>query len=384
MGLPSHSIVDELKSQNEAHLTENYVHTIRNGIAHGDISYLQRRIRYRDQKGKEETFDTSYVIRLFDDLLDTCNGLAAAFKSFLLSSHSLGYMSPRELMVEALQELTWAPWWAIEGCVEAEIADRSQLTVFARPDTRDKSKVIWSTVQSGILSESLAPGFDRYFFSLHSRKALPGWAAFNGRRLRALRERGTDALSKYQGILEDNLFSYEPRPTMPALLAKVDTYATSIRINLPIAVRKLRDSLGIPTMFFRVATLHRNSWGAVLWGSVVLEGVADQELVGVIRDNCGRIVKKGKRNARRTSGFNFAGLLPIGYAQINVFRRDYRRRRLSSFGLGDDLVCTVRLQRISRIRAPDIFESTIETRGKWRIAWNKAWLDSVGNQVLDC
>ena len=136
-------------------------------------------------------------------------------------------------------------------------------------------------------------------------------------------------------------------------------------------------------MHFRFATLHRNSWGAVLQGSVVLEGVPNLELVGVIRDSCRRMVKMGKRNARKTGSSNFAGLLPIGYAQINVFRRDYRRRRLSSFGLGADLVCTVRLQRISRIKAPDIYESTIETRGKWRIAWNKAWLDSVGNQVLD-
>ncbi len=383
-GLDVWSIVDEIKGQNEEHLSENYQHTVRNGIAHGGITFLQRGIRYRDQRGNEETLDTAYVIQHFDGLLDTCNGMAAAIKVFLLNSQSKDYVRPREFMIEVLQEHTRAPWWAIEGCVEAEIAGGSQLTIYARPDSRDKWKVFWSTVQSGILSESLAPGYDRYFFSLHSRKALQGWAAFDGKKLRDLRESGADTLSAYQGVLEDNLFYYEPRPRLPALLAKVDTYTTSFRITIPIVVQKFEESLGKPLMYCRFATVHRNSWGAVLWGSVVLEGVADQELVEVIRDNCGRIVKKGKRNARGTSGFNFAGLLPIGYAQINVFRRDYRRRRLSSFGLGDDLVCTVRLQRISRIKAPDIFESTIETRGKWRIAWNKAWLDSVGNQVLDC
>ena len=383
-GLAVWSIVNEIKDQNEKHLSENYQHTVRNGIAHGGITFLQRGIRYRDQKGNEETLDTAYVIQYFDGLLDTCNGIAAALKVFLLKSQSKDYVRPREFMIEVLQENTRAPWWAIEGCVEAEIAGGSQLTIYARPDSRDKWKVFWSTVQSGILSESLAPGYDRYFFSLHSRKALQGWAAFDGKKLRDLRESGADTLSAYQGVLEDNLFYYEPRPRLPALLAKVDTYTTSFRITIPIAVQKFKESLGKPLMYCRFATVHRNSWGAVLQGSVVLEGVADQELVGVIRDNCGRIVKMGKRNARRSSGFNFSRLLPIGYAQINVFRRDYRRRKLSSFGLGDDLVCTVRLQRISRIKAPDIFESTIETRGKWRIAWNKAWLDSVGNQVLDC
>ena len=189
-GLDVWSIIEELKGQKEEHLVRPYQHTVRNGIAHGGISFLQREIRYRDHRGNEETFATTYVIRLFDDLLDVCNGLAAAIKAFLLTSQGQGYVPPRELMIEALLELTRAPWWAIEGCVEAEIGGRSQLTVYARPDSRDYRKVFWSTVQSGILSESLASGYDRYFFSLRSPKALPGWAAFDGHKLRELRKEG--------------------------------------------------------------------------------------------------------------------------------------------------------------------------------------------------
>jgi hypothetical protein len=73
--------------------------------------------------------------------------------------------------------------------------------------------------------------------------------------------------------------------------------------------------------------------------------------------------------------------LPLGYAHVAVFRRDYRRRRLSGFGLGNDLVCTVRLQRIRRIKSPDVLGSTVETMGKWRIAWNKAWLETRGQKL---
>jgi hypothetical protein len=60
-----------------------------------------------------------------------------------------------------------------------------------------------------------------------------------------------------------------------------------------------------------------------------------------------------------------------------VYRKDYRARRLKSFGLGSDLVCTVRFQRMSRIRSPDILGSTVESAGRWRVAWNKSWLDSL-------
>ena len=382
-GLDVWSITEELRGQKEECLIRPYQHTIRNGIAHGGISFLQRQIRYCDKKGNEETFDTTDVIRLFDDLLDTCNGLAAAIKVFFLISRSQGYIPPRELMVEALQELTWAPWWAIEGCVEAEIDLRSQLTVYAKPNSRDYRKVFWSTVQSGILSESLASGYDRYFFSLRSRKALPGWAAFDGQKLRALREGGADALSAYQGILEGDVVFYVPQPAIPAALGKIDTLAASVRITVPTAIRKIRDILGIPAMFCRTAKLHRDSWGAVFHGSVVIEGIDGQEVVRAIRKNCGRIVRTGKKEARRESGVNIVGLLPIGYAQVVVFIRDYRQRRLSGFGLGEDLVCTVTLQRIRHIKSPDILGSTIETMGKWRIAWNRAWLDSVGKQVLE-
>ena len=69
-GLNVWSITNELKGQKEEHLVRHYQHTIRNGIAHGKIAFLQRQIRYRDLKGHEETFDKNHVIRLFDDMLD--------------------------------------------------------------------------------------------------------------------------------------------------------------------------------------------------------------------------------------------------------------------------------------------------------------------------
>ena len=129
----------------------------------------------------------------------------------------------------------------------------------------------------------MAAGYDRYFFSLRSPKALPGWAAFDGNKLREMRERETDDLSDYQGILEGNGIFYVPRPAMPGLLAKIDTLATSVRIAIPTIIQKTRESLGKPRMFCRNATIHRNSWGAVLRGDVVFEGLDGQEIVRAIR-----------------------------------------------------------------------------------------------------
>ena len=68
--------------------------------------------------------------------------------------------------------------------------------------------------------------------------------------------------------------------------------------------------------------------------------------------------------------------LPLAFLQVNIYRRDYRRRRLGEIGLGKDLICTLRFQRMRRIKSPDIIGATVHVTGKWRIAWNRAWLQT--------
>lgn len=375
-GLDIWSVVQELDKGPMRCFIGSYRNMLRNGIAHGGITFLQDKIRYRDKAGNMETFHSADVVRLLDDLLDTCNGMAAALKVFLLASRGRGYGSPRELLIEELQEETSTPWWTIEGCVESEITGRSQLIVYARPNSRCYAKVLCATVQSGILAESFAPGYDRYFFSLRSRKAWPGWGAFNGKKLRDLREAGIVDLSQYREALENGVIFYVPCPALPSFLGRLDTLAASFRVNLPVEMRRMREESGIPEITCRSAGVHRNSWGAVLRAEVVIEGLDDDAMVGAIREHRRRIVRSAIRHARRENPLKGVAYLPIGYACVGVFGRDYRCRRLSGFGLGSDLVCTVCLQRIRRIKSPDIMGSTVERTGKWRIAWNKAWLEA--------
>ncbi len=374
------SVVKELEMGSAKYFVQPYEHIIRNGIAHGGIMFLEREIRYRDKKGNEDKFVTSSVVRIFDDLLDICNGLAAALKVFFLISRNCGYIPPQELLVEELQEETRTPWWKIEGCVESDIKGRSQLTVYARPETRFYSKVHWSTIQSGILAEYFAPGYDRYFFSLHSQTSLPGWAAFDGQKLRKLRDAGVNHISQYKGIVENDTVFYIARPSMPSLFAKLDTIAMSFRINMPIVIQNLKDGFGIPRIDCRNAAVHRNAWRAVLRAEVVIQGLNDKSAFSTICKYRRRITMTAMKHARRVNGVCGASYLPLGYAYIAVFRRDYRRRRLLRYGLDSDLVCTIRLQRIRRIKSPDILGSSVQTIGNWRIAWNKAWLDTIGVQ----
>lgn len=125
-GLDVWNAVQETRSKGkrEEHLILSYKNTVRNGIAHGGITFRNREIRYRDKKGNEETYSADAIVRIFDDLLDTCNGLALALKVFFLTKHDRGYKRPRHLLVEELQEETRTPWWTIDGCLESEISKK--------------------------------------------------------------------------------------------------------------------------------------------------------------------------------------------------------------------------------------------------------------------
>ena len=282
---------------------------------------------------------------------------------------------PPNLLVDELRAATRTPYWRILGCLPVPKANQSQLVVHVCPDTFDRNKVQLSLFHSAILLEQLAPGYERYFFSFRSPKCWSGFAAFDGRKLARLRE-AKSPIEGYGDVLEDNLLFFVPRLPLPRLLAKLGTLWLSYKIHWPLVANDIRQKLGWPDLTVRSSAIHRNGWGIVLHAHVVVGREArnlDQDL---IRRNCARIVRKSARVGRRElSFFNICKYLPLGFCRIHVYRKDHRTRRLSNFGLANDLVCTIQVQRIRRIRSPDILGSTIETRGRYRIAWNRNWLE---------
>ena len=199
-GLDIFNTVEEIKNTDLSILTNVYKNIVRNGIAHGGITYLQREIRYQDKNGNKENLTNSEIITLVDDLIDVCNGTSLALKVFIFSHFIDGYALPQQILLEELQAETDAPWWHIVGYVPSEIASQNQLIIYARPNSRDYFKIQYSTFVSGVLAEFFAPGYDRYFFSFRSPKAWPGWAAFDGQRLREVRDKNNRTFDDYQGV----------------------------------------------------------------------------------------------------------------------------------------------------------------------------------------
>ncbi|MBA7577464.1 hypothetical protein ES708_19317 [subsurface metagenome] len=375
-GLDTWCIIQELKKSKIADVTKVYHHVLRNAIAHGGITYLQRQIKYKDKKGNEEKHDDTDVVRKFDDLLDTCNALSVALSVFLLSHQLKGYRLPQQLFLEELSAETWAPWWEIVGCTPSKYENINQLIIYSRPHTSDTRKVRLSTFQSGVFAELFAPGYDRYFFSIKSKKSWQGYASFNGKGLYRIRKRGNAKLEYYKGLMEQ-FFFHVPGLRYPQLFFKIETWIIILRTVGHYAIVDFKKELNWPEIYVREIEIHRNAWGCVLNGSVYLTSSVNTVNQEIIRKFRRRIISNALTAARDTlKRTNIDRYLPVGFARIAIFQKDYRQRRLKSFGLDKDLICTIQFQRIRRIKCPDILGSTVEQLGKYRIAWNKAWLES--------
>jgi len=383
-GLEVYATMQEVGRGSLSTLARCYKNTIRNGIAHGGIEYSQDRVTLRDKSGKSEVFPLRSIVRLVDDLVDTCNAIALALKVFLLQHGRRKYPTPQEIMLHELQAETESPWWSVGAALKTQIDSRSQLVIYATCRSRDSLKAQFSTFQTGVLAELLAPGFDRYFISIRSPVAWPGWAAFNGARLRQIRMEDPHDILAFSGAVEDNLIFYVPTPGIPRLVGKIDTFRQSFLISRPLAIAAYREQWKWPEVRVRLATMHSRKLYSVLRGSVVLHLPSGGATKDVVRRACRRIIGAAARAGRSELPLgNHAKYCPIGYARVHVFCRDYRRRRLQGFGLENDLIGTIQVQHIEAISSPDIIGAEVETRGKYRLAWNKAWLDRKTDNYRD-
>jgi len=376
-GLDAFNVADELKDGPLAITVCHFRPTIRNAIAHGDTEFRDLDIWYRDKRGNQESLTGREMIRLCDDLLDTCNGIALGLAAFLLSRQAYGYLLPQQLLFEELRAQTACSWWNVDACIPAVRLDHTQLTIYVWADTYDRTKAEYSAFQTGILAGLLAPGYDRYFLSIRSTKARIALAAFKGKEIEKLRMLPNCCIEDCGNIIDDGLFGYEPRIRLPRILQILNTFLISFRVHWPHFLADMQKRLGRPRIVIRETKVHRNGWRCVVNGQILVQFPGgEEEGKDIIRRFKRRIIKRAFKVAKMARPrWSILRYLPLGYARIAIFGKDYRRRRLSGFGLGSDLICTVQMKRIGRIKAPDISGSSVEEHGRYRIAWNRAWLE---------
>ena len=366
--LELYDIAIELKGSKLNDIILSYEHQLRNSIAHGSVTYFSNSIIYEDKKKKEKRkkLEATDIINKFDDLLDVCNALILAYSIFILTSGNKKIKIPQNLLIEELKEETRTPYWEVVGCLPSTQVNGSQLITYVQINTLDFRKVNLSVFQTAILAEQLASGYDRYFFSLNSSNSLPGFSAFDGEKLRSHRE-AEHSIEKYEDVLKDRDLFFFPRFQLPRIVHIAETILLSIR-----AYRKIKSKHG-PEVIVRSTGSHRKFWGLCLEARIILKDPDEEIREDYVKNTRKKIIKEAIKAARKNiSYFSIRRYLPICFARIFVYRKDYRVRQLT--GLGSDLICTLQISRMGRIQAPDIAGSKVEILGRHRLAWNRQWI----------
>lgn len=307
-------------------------------------------------------------------MLDICNGLALAYKIFFFKK-STNVQIPMQVLVEELYAQTEAPWWKIEGCLESEVGKNdSQLVIFIKPETRDYGKVRLSAIMTAVLAERFAPGYKRYFLSMRSPIALHGFVAFDGEAIRDKRKNKASKWEEYSGIIDGDLIFWVPFIKLPKLINKINTYYLSLKLFLSTQRLLKIISSGVE-LHSRNAKIHRNGWRVILNADVVIES-SDIVAASDVKNIGNKLIKIALKAARKQQPiYSFLRYLPLGYARVSLFSDDYRCSHLQGFGLRKELIGTVKLQKIMRIKSPDLLGSSIEHDGRLTYAWNRSWLE---------
>ncbi|NOT73481.1 MAG: hypothetical protein HOP08_01045 [Cyclobacteriaceae bacterium] len=375
-GLDLYNVVEELKKTEFSFIQDVYNSLLRNGIGHGKTLPSQNSIVYTDKKGNSVEFQIRDVIRIFDDLVDMTNAFCLALRIFLFSKSESTtkprFNIPRAFLTEELKTTCQSPGWQVLNTFEGTaIGNRRQLTVYVKNENRDFDKVRFYCFHTAYLAESLTQDYDRIFISLLSSHALPGWAAFNGVRLRELREVKTTNLTDYANVLEDNLIAFRPNVNLPKIFYRIGGMRDAFLISFGLQMQKRSPR------FIEVRDSYHHSKGSYLVigdASVVLSHVPQEDKVFFIRRNLKVIINEVKKfTTRQYSVFSVNNYLPVKYARIFIYDSNNRVRNLRHSGLIPELIAAIHINTARNIKTIDLINCTVEQTGAIKIYWHNNW-----------
>lgn len=367
-GLNTFNRVDELSKPEQEYLRRPYKCLIRNAIGHGDVHYKSGNVIYRD-RDKELILANQEVFELFDDMQDLCNGLALGLHLFYFSNiefmqqHNIQF--PLFMMTEELQAQANAPSWKIKGCLESEIREEKQLNMHTQIGLMDFNTFMHNAFLSATLAARFAPEYEGYFISFSSKFVKGGCVSFNGRKLQNAQDFNECISSIKQGSI-----IFAPKITLPQFIFKIWRFLLICQTQFKIPWyfwQKTESEVKIKARHVRI---HRNGCYSIVQGGVVIESQKLPMDVAVRKYHKSLLYSVVKLAYTRAGCFNISPHLRIGFATVSVYSKDFRVRRLKNLGLVPELICTIELKRLPRIREGNIYGGTPEIIGPFKIVWN--------------
>ena len=378
-GLDVYNCVEEVQLTQFEYTTSCYHNTIRNGIAHGCITFKESDTIYKGKKSEPYEIRTKKIIRMFDDLLDVCNGFALAFKVFVLLNQDFiknkNLVLPKQFLIQELKAQANAPKWKVVDCLENVIMDgKKQLNIFTENSLLHIDEVNYYAFRTAVIADHFASGFDRYFFSLQSKYSLPGWAGFDGKILRRERLKNRNNLNAYKGVLEGNLLFFIPKIKLPKLIRKFINILTIVKYNFPIEYHKVTNYIFKRKYELRETKPFRKGFSIIINDpSIFIYPEHNEHIINLVRKDYKKIVRYAIKKSKKELRPKITRYLRTNHIRVTVYDTDLRKRHLRDSGLIDSLVCSITLNRSKKRKDIDFIGGKLEQKGKYRIVWNINW-----------
>jgi hypothetical protein len=363
-------VMEKLKDSGFTILSEIYFPNIRNGIAHGKIIYKDVSIEYIDKK-ETVVIDTKEIVSIFDKTLDLVNGFSLAFKIFCFCNSDFfngqKIPIPQSILKEELEFKANAPLWKIRNSLDSiTMDDRKQLIIYIKNEYKHQNNIRWHSFTTAYWAERLTKKYDRIFLRLESEQSLNGWAIFDAKKLRGLREKGEEDLNAYSDVLEGDINFKASSFKTPRVISKMKIFLIIFKQNFHIYFRKDR------IFSVRDVKMHRRGGSIIIQdASVIIHPKYQQMGEDVVKKKYKEIVEEIIKYSRRKNRiFSVKRYLPRKRMRIFIYDSDKRIRNLRNGGLPPELIATIEL---GQGRIIDINDGAPKQLGKYRIVWYQKW-----------
>jgi hypothetical protein len=124
-------------------LAKGFMSTVRNAISHGATYYSDHEVRYVDTKCEEKLLPSD-IERLFDDLVDSCSGIAAAALAFIARQQTeveaFGFgLLPLGLRCAVIRGWVSHSAFTVTGALKVKMGDSSHLNIYCYCPAKSRS-----------------------------------------------------------------------------------------------------------------------------------------------------------------------------------------------------------------------------------------------------
>jgi hypothetical protein len=198
--------ISALKSKGYGQLLLGYDEKIRNGIAHGQVTFGLSEIQYGDNRFAYKLLDDEFLY-VFDTLWRTSNSLAIAILLFIAKNPSLFATNTNVLPTSIISLIATAEsereGLSVKGVIESEIKSGRQLYIFTDTVFNKRESVLLECSQIAIrLLDAGAVGYSRYVFGIHQGTEVDSMMVILPEKLIALQN---EPYTRFPEILESDL-----------------------------------------------------------------------------------------------------------------------------------------------------------------------------------